>query len=63
MNPQSRDSYHPIESGDHSKEWTRIGDGSEIIVRIAGSSSKDEMLEIKVRASGFETVWNADSGT
>jgi len=40
-----------------------MGEGSEIIVRIAGSSSKDEMLEIRVRASGFETVWNADSGT
>ena len=28
MNPQSRDSYHPNDTGDHSKRWTRIGDGS-----------------------------------
>ena len=63
INPQSRDSYHPIDSADHSKEWTRMGEGSETIVCIAGSSRKDDMLEIKVRASGFDTVWNADSGT
>lgn len=63
MSPQSNDSYHPIERGDHSKEWTRMGDGSEIMLRIAGSSVKVEMLEIKVRASGFDIVWKAGSGT
>jgi hypothetical protein len=28
MKDQSKDSYQPRESGDHSKYWIRIGDGS-----------------------------------
>jgi len=28
MKPQSRDSYQPRASGDHSKRWTLIGEGS-----------------------------------
>ena len=56
MKPQSNDSYHPIERGDHSKEWTRMGEGSDMMVRITGSSTKDGTLDIKARASGFETV-------
>lgn len=63
INPQSRDSYQPIERADHSNEWTRTGDGSETIVWIAGSSKNDGRLLIKVRASGLEADRNAASGT
>lgn len=28
MNPQSRDWYQPIDSGDHSKNWMRIAERS-----------------------------------
>ena len=28
MKPQSSDSYQPKASGDHSKRWTLIGEGS-----------------------------------
>jgi hypothetical protein len=37
-NPQTNDSYHPSDRGDHSKRWTRIVDGSMpriVAVRIA----------------------------
>ena len=63
MNPQSSDSYQPIESADHSKEWTRTGPASVIMVWIRGSSANDGILAIKVRASGFVALRRAASGT
>lgn len=63
MNPQSRDSYQPMERADHSKECTRTGPASLMMPRISGSSANDGMLEIKVRASGFEVLRSAVSGT
>lgn len=62
MNPQSKDSYQPIERADHSNECTRTGAGSAMMLWIAGSSAKEGRLSIRVRASGLEDDWNADSG-
>src|SRR5271163_2795984 len=36
MKPQSKDSYQPSERADHSKICTRIGEGSERRVAMAG---------------------------
>lgn len=63
MNPQRRDSYQPIERADHSKVCTRTGEGSAMMMRMAGSSVKDGRLVMRVRASGVEALWKADSGT
>lgn len=63
INPQSKDSYQPIERADHSNECTRGAEGSEIMLCIAGSSVKEGRLAINVRASGEDALRKADSGT
>ena len=62
MNPHSKDSYQPMERADHSKECTRVGGGSEIILWIIGSSANEGMFVIRVRASGLEVLCKVDSG-
>lgn len=62
MKPQSRDSYQPMESVVHSKECTRIGEGSERMVWMWGSSAKEGRLETRVRASVLEEDCRAASG-
>jgi hypothetical protein len=53
--PQSKDSYQPRLRADHSKMWTRIGDGSDRRAAIAGcvevwgrSERKEERVEVVV---------------
>lgn len=56
IKPQRSDSYQPIDSADHSNDWTRTGVGSEMILLTCGSSENDGRLLINVRASGLEVV-------
>jgi hypothetical protein len=63
MKPQTNDSYQPIDKADHSKEWTRAGAGSEVMLWIIGSSVNVGRFAIRVRVSALEEDWNAVSGT
>lgn len=54
IKPQSKDSYQPRASADHSKACTRTGDGSDSRVWIFGSSAKVGRLLIRVLASGLD---------
>lgn len=62
MKPHTNDSYQPIDKADHSKEWTRAGAGSEVMLWIIGSSTNDGRFVIRVRVSAFDDDWNAVSG-
>lgn len=53
MKPHNNDSYQPMESADHSNDWTRTGVGSDMMVFTSGSSAKEGRLWISVRASGL----------
>lgn len=62
MKPQRRDSYHPIESADHSNDCARTGVGSAMMLATWGSSANDGRLWIRVRASGLVVACRAASG-
>lgn len=62
MKPQSKDSYQPKDRADHSKECTRTGEGSDSSPWIVGSSAKEGRFASKVRASGLDAAWKAESG-
>ena len=51
MKPHSRDSYHPRESGVHSKRWTRGGLGSRPGGNSFGGEGDDRIVSIVCNGS------------